>query len=248
MNERDHVLDLTAAYVLGAATTEEASTVDAHCATCPPCAADLAEMSGVAATLPLACDPVAPSATLKRRILAGARGEASAGTFLRNPARRSSAVPAGWWAAAAAALVVTAGALGTAAYTDHQRMVAQMDAMHGELAANQTAIQEIAAGRVWDMSGGTRTHWWHCTLVQPPKQQKAMLVASMPPAPKGMSFQAWIIHKGTLHDVGMVPAGTISMMHLPMPVQKGDVIAFSVEHVGGAATPTMPFAMRQALD
>jgi hypothetical protein len=131
---------------------------------------------------------------------------------------------------------------------DHQRMSAQMQAMHDELATNQEALTELAAGRVWDMSGGAKEHWWHCTLVQPPKQHKAMLVASMPPVRKGMTFQAWIIHGGKLHDAGTVPAGTISMMHMPMPVQKGDVIAFSVEPMGGSPTPTMPFAMRQALD
>jgi anti-sigma-K factor RskA len=248
MNDRDHVLDLTAAYALGAATTDEARAVQAHCATCAACASDLAEMSGLAATLPLACDPVSPSSELRRRILAVARGDASAGSFLRNLSRRSYAPPASWWAAAAAAVLVTAAGVGGMAFMDHQAMVRQMDALHGELAANQGAIRELAAGRVWDMSGGTKAHWWHCTVVQPPKQAQAMLVASMPPTPKGMTFQAWIIHGGKLHDAGTVPAGTISMMHMPMPVQKGDIIAFSVEPVGGSPTPTMPFAMRQALD
>jgi len=248
MNGHDHVLDLTAAYALGAATPEEARTVEEHCAQCQACASDLAEMAGLAATLPLACDVATPSNALKRRILAGARGDASAGSFLRNPSRRSNAPATSWWAAAAAAVVVGAAAAGGFAYTDHQRMLAQMDALHGELAANQEAIQEIAAGRVWDMSGGTKAHWWHCTLVQPPKHRNAMLVALMPPAPKGMTFQAWIIRGGQPHDAGMVPAGKTTMMHMPMPVQKGDVIAFSVEPMGGSLTPTMPFAMRQALD
>ena len=75
-----------------------------------------------------------------------------------------------------------------------------------------------------------------------------MLVASMPPAPKGMTFQAWIIHRGAVHNAGMVPAGTTSMMHMPMPLEKGDVVAFSVEPMGGSTTPTIPFAMQQALD
>lgn len=248
MNDRDHVLDLTAAYALGAATADEARAVERHCPTCAACASDLAEMSGLAATLPLACDPVTPSSELRTRIIAVARGDASAGRFLRNPSRRSFAPPASWWAAAAAAVLVTAAGVGGMFFMDHQAMVRQMDSLHGELAANQAAIQDLAAGRVWDMSGGTKEHWWHCTLVQPPKQRKAMLVALMPPAPKGMTFQAWIIRGGKLHDAGMVPAGTTSMMHMPMPVQKGDIIAFSVEPMGGSPTPTMPFVMRQALD
>ena len=254
MSQHDHVLDLTAAYALGAATPDETRMVDEHCAICPQCAGDLAEMSGLAATLPLACEPVSPSATLKRRILAGARGDASAESVLRGSVRRSSA-RASWWPSAAAAALLTAAAVGGVAFVDHQRMATQMtalhgqmDALHGQLFVNRQALADIAAGRVWDMSGGTKAHWWHCTLVQPPKQANALLVASMPPEKKGMTFQAWIIRKGHAHDAGTVPAGATSMMHMPMPVQKGDVIAFSVEPMGGSKAPTMPFAMEQALD
>lgn len=123
-----------------------------------------------------------------------------------------------------------------------------MAAMRDQLAANQVAITEIATGRVWDLGGGTKSHWWHCAVVQPPQQHKAMLVASMPPAPKGMTFQAWVIHRGKIHDVGTVSPGTTSMMHMPMPVQLGDVVAFTIEPMGGSETPTMPFVMRQQLD
>jgi anti-sigma-K factor RskA len=249
MSVEQHVTELTAPYALGALLPDEMRGVETHCAACASCAADLAEMRGLAATLPLACEQVSPSAQLKRRILSIARGDASAGEFLRNPSRRSLVPARTWWAAAAAAVFVVGAASGISAMLDHQRMVAQMDAMHRELALNQGAIAEIAsAQRVWDLSGGTRDHWWHCTIVQPAQQKPAMLVAAMPPAPRGMAFQAWVIHRGSVHNVGMVPAGTTSMMHFPMPVQRGDVVAFSVEPMGGSATPTMPFAMQQTLD
>jgi anti-sigma-K factor RskA len=248
MTDRDHVLELTAAYALGALPADQKREVELHCASCAACAGDLEEMSGLTATLPLACDQLAPPGDLKRRIVAAARADVSAGEILRVPNRRPSAQAASWWAAAAAAVFVAGAAVGTSAFVDHQRMAAKMAAMHGELDANRTAIADIAEGRVWDMSGGTKSHWWHCTLVQPPKQQQPMLIALMPPAPKDMTFQAWIIRHGKAHSAGMLPAGATTMMHMSMPVEKGDVVAFSIEPMGGSLTPTMPFAMEQRLD
>ena len=257
MIESDHVLDLTAAYALHSLPPEQRQAVEEHCASCASCAADLAEMKGLAATLPLACEPIAPSGSLKRRILAQARGEAAAGLALRNSQRRGANPPsAPWWVGLAAAVFLAGVSLNVSAMIERSRMdaqaasaAAQMNAMRDELALNKGAIAEIAAARkVWDMSGGTPSHWWHCTLVQPFGKKPAMLVASMPAMPKGKTFQVWVIRHGTVHDAGMVPAGKTSMMHMPMPVQTGDVVAFSLEPMGGSSTPTMPFAMSQSLD
>ena len=248
MIDSDHVVDKTAAYALHALPQEEARAVELHCARCPECQADLAEMIGLAATLPLACEAVSPSADLKRRILDEARADASAGRRLRSAAWHA-ANPAFGWAAAAAAMFVVAAGLGAGAFIDHQRMAAQMQTMHTQVAAAQATIDDIAgAARVWDMSGGTRDHWWHCTLVQPLHQRPAMLMAQMPSAPEGMTYQAWVIRKGAVHNAGVVAPGMKSTVHLPMAVSKGDVIAFTVEPAGGSLRPTGPVAMQQTLD
>lgn len=257
MIDSDHVLDLTAAYALRSLPIDEQRAVEAHCAACASCAADLAEMKGLAATLPLACEPQTPSSALKRRILAQARGDAAAGQALRNSQRRSvitSSAP--WWAGLAAAVFLAGISLNVSAMIERSRMdaqaasaAAQMSAMRDELALNKGAVEEIAAARkVWDMSGGTPSHWWHCMLVQPFGNKPAMLVASMPAMPQGKTFEVWVIRGGKVHSAGMVPAGKTSMMHIPMPVRKGDVVAFSVEPMSGSRTPTMPYAMSQALD
>lgn len=257
MIDSDHVLDLTASYALRSLPADQARAVEAHCANCASCAADLAEMQSLASVLPLACHPMTPPASLKRRILAQARGEAAAGHALRN-SRRRSALPAAvpWWAGVAAAVFLAGVSLNVSSMVERSQMdaqaaatTAQMDTMRSELAVNKGAISEIAAARrVWDMSGGKPSDWWHCTLVQPFGNKPAMLVASMPKEPAGKTFQMWVIRRGAVHDVGTVPAGKTSMMHLPMPVQTGDVVAFSLEPMHGSAQPTMPFAMTQPLD
>lgn len=262
MSERDHVIESSAAYALGALGPGDARAVDEHCSQCPECAADVAEMRGVASVLPLACAGTTPAADLKRRILSIARGDLAADAFLRDPARRRPVVATTWWAAAAAVFFVAAVGLGSSAYVDHVRMSAQVAQMQSQVASAEARsaamtlqlsaargmFADIVGGRVWDMSGGTKNHWWHCTIVQPPKQRKAMLLAMMPTAPKGKTFQAWIIHGGAPHNAGVVAAGKSSMMHIPMPVQSGDVVAFTMEQVGGSSTPTMPYVMEQMLD
>jgi anti-sigma-K factor RskA len=271
MIESGHVLDLCAGYALGALEPREAAAVASHCAACPQCASELAQMRGIAATLPLTCAEASPSGGLKRRIVAAARSDIAAHDMLRRT-RRDDGLSGGWipwpsdalagrvWTAAAAALAAAA-IIGIVGYSDHQRMAAelaalaaqsasqqaQLAAMGGQMASGRDVIADIAKGRVWDKSGGTGAHWWHCTIFQPPKQKKAMLVAQMPAAPKGMTFQAWVIRRGAAHNAGTVPGGKSSMMSIPMPLETGDVVAFTVEPVGGSRIPTMPYVMEQTL-
>jgi hypothetical protein len=37
------------------------------------------------------------------------------------------------------------------------------------------------------------------------------------------------------------------MVDIPMPVEAGDIVAFSMEPPGGSAKPTMPWVMQQVL-
>lgn len=263
MSEREHTTELSAGYALQALGPDEARAVEEHCTTCPECAADLAEMSGIAATLPLACEASSPlSVALKRRILSAARGDSAADQFLRNPVRKPVDFVAPWWAAAAAAVFIAASALGIGRFMEHQQMAEQTAQLQSQVVEAATRdhvlllqVQEgrhvlaaLAGGRVWDLSGGPPKRWWHCTIVQPPKPGMAMIVASTPPAPRGMMYQAWVIHRGKTHNVGMVPPGKMSSMSMPMPVESGDVVAFTMEPTGGSANPTMPFVMRQTLE
>ena len=41
--------------------------------------------------------------------------------------------------------------------------------------------------------------------------------------------------------------GGMTMMDMPMPVQKGDMIAFSVEPMSGSEAPTSPYMMKIAI-
>jgi anti-sigma factor RsiW len=171
------------------------------------------------------------------------------------------------WGAAAAAVVLIAAGFGvgtmqarSAAAAHLAEMQAEKDRTQAELAFARAAnaaisadaknvhgvVADVAHGKVWDMSGGQGAHRWHCMFVQPPDKKNATLIASVPPAPHGMKYQAWIIHKGTMHRAPVLPTG-VAMITMPMPLEAGDVVAFSMEPPQGSAHPTGPFMMEQTL-
>jgi anti-sigma-K factor RskA len=184
----------------------------------------------------------------------------------------SGSRPAAWnwarsWGAVAAAVVLIAAGFGvgtmqarSAAAAHLAEMQAEKDRTQSELAFQRAAnaaiaadarnvhgvVADVAHGKVWDMSGGQGAHRWHCMFVQPPDKKNATLIASVPPAPHGMKYQAWIIHKGTMHRAPVLPTG-VAMITMPMPLETGDVVAFTMEPPQGSAHPTGPFMMEQTL-
>jgi len=171
-----------------------------------------------------------------------------------------------WGAAAAAAVLIAAGfAVGTmqarsAAASRMSDMQAQAESAREQLAFERAAnaaiaadaknvhgvVADVAHGKVWDLSGGSGSRSWHCLFVQPPDKKNATLIASVPPAPHGMKYQTWIIHKGKMHRAPVLPTG-VAMIEMPMPLETGDVVAFSMEPPGGSEHPTGPFMMEQTL-
>jgi anti-sigma-K factor RskA len=171
-----------------------------------------------------------------------------------------------WGAAAAAAVLIAAGfAVGTmqarsAAAIHMSDMQAQAQRVRDQLAFERAAnaaiaadaksvhgvVADVAHGKVWDLHGGSGSRSWHCLFVQPPNKKNATLIASVPAAPHGMKYQTWIIHKGEMHRAPMLPTG-VAMIEMPMPLEAGDVVAFSMEPANGSAHPTGPFMMEQTL-
>jgi anti-sigma-K factor RskA len=274
MSDAVHVTDLAAGYALGALSPEERALVDSHIAGCEECRADLAAMLGLASTLPLACDSMAPPQSLKERVLAAASAEARAGASIsRRPSPAEGAtpfaphmVPAAWtWiagVAAAAAVVIGLTTMGTMRERDALRT--QVDSMSTQLSqaslttaalereaeAGHAVMTALASGTYWSAgpSRDSNGRMWRCAIVQPTTRgHNAMLLATVPEPPRGMGYQVWVRRKGTPHKAGMVVHGGMAMMDMPMPLEKGDVVAFTVEPMSGSATPTSPYMMEIAI-
>ena len=75
-DERRHVRDLVAAYVLGAVTPLERALVESHLATCGSCRQMAAELRGVGALLPALAGELAPPTALKTRLMGIVEAEA----------------------------------------------------------------------------------------------------------------------------------------------------------------------------
>jgi anti-sigma-K factor RskA len=269
-----HVTDLAAGYALGALSPEERAMVDTHIAGCEDCRTDVAAMLGLASLLPLACDSVAPPLSLKERVLGAAGAEARVGAAIarRVPMAEPAApwrprmVAAAWtWiAGAAAAAAIVMGILATGMMHERDALRAQVASMSTQLSqaalttaslqrqadAGHAVMTGLASGTYWTMGPhqDANGRMWRCAVVQPPARgHNAMLLATVPEPPHGMAYQVWVKRNGTPHKAGMVMHGGMTMIDMPMPLEKGDVVAFSVEPMGGSVTPTSPYMMQMAI-
>jgi hypothetical protein len=114
-------------------------------------------------------------------------------------------------------------------------------------AAPQTPSPELLAalsnGRVYGVDGTVGSEPWHLTIVQPPAGANALIFSQVPHAPTGDTYRTWVLRSGKTFDAGELPAGTQTKLEMPMPLEDGDVVAFSREPVGGGDRPTNPFLM-----
>ena len=109
-------------------------------------------------------------------------------------------------------------------------------------------VRFIGESEVWDLSVSRIGERIPCKIIQPPDVSHAMVVSNMPmPSKAGMVYQVWLVRKGKVHKGGVVAPGKMTQTIIPMRVQSGDVIAFSMEPPGGSASPSGPFVMQRTL-
>lgn len=101
--------------------------------------------------------------------------------------------------------------------------------------------------KVWDLSINQTGVRIPCKVIQPTNALHAMIVADMPMAKHGMVYQVWLMRKGKMHRGPTVMPGEMMQTTIPMRVESGDVIAFSMEPPGGSAAPSGPFVMEETL-
>jgi hypothetical protein len=69
------------------------------------------------------------------------------------------------------------------------------------------------------------------------------LYASLPSAPSGKTYEAWVIRGKVAVPAGLFQGGGTLTLTLTKPAKPGDVIAITIEPAGGSKQPTTkPFA------
>lgn len=219
--------DLTAAYALDALDPEERREYEAHLARCEQCRDELASLSEAASSLAYAVDPAAPPPQLRERILASARAERPNVV----PLRPRWAVPA---AATAVAAVAAAIALAIWATSLSDRL--DRERAHASAQERVAAILAAPGGHPYGVpSGGF--------LTVTPSGEAALVLRRLPPARKGMTYEAWVAENGMPKPAGTFEAaGNVTAVALAVRVPPGATVMVTQEKDGGTQAPEhMPF-------
>ena len=231
METQDDIHQLTAAYALDALEPDEAARFEEHLRGCERCREEVAALSEAAGALAYAVDAPPPPADLRERIVTAARGEAGADVVpIRSGRKRRPSFGVGGLAiaasAAAAALVLGlwAAALGRDLSAERDAAAARDAAL--AIAADPNAVRHTLSG---DARG---------TVVVAEDGRAALIVADLPPAPEGHTYEAWVIEANVPRRAGLFAGGGTIAFTLEERVPEGASIAVTLEPEGGVDAPT----------
>jgi hypothetical protein len=105
-------------------------------------------------------------------------------------------------------------------------------------------VAALSTGHVYSVDGAIGTQAWHLTIVQPLAGKNALIYTRTPGAPSGDTYRTWVVRGGKTYDAGTLPPDSVTKLEMPMPLESGDVVAFSREPVGTGSLPTTPFLMQ----
>jgi anti-sigma-K factor RskA len=218
--------DLAAAYALNALDERDRSAFEAHLEGCAECAENVRSFQQTASLLAYGAPTPEPPADLRARVLDVARQERPTQSVVvlrpRRPLRAVVAIAA-VFAAAAIGLGVWAATLSNS--LDNERAARQAD-------ARAAAVLSSASARTVPL--GPRSK-----VVFVPTGDAVMVVRGLPRAPGDRTYEAWVIGPNAKPiPAGLFKGGPQRVVLLQTPVQKGGIVAVTVEPKGGSPQPT----------
>jgi anti-sigma-K factor RskA len=217
--EQDLIHDLAAAYALDALDDDERREFEDHLQDCERCRSSLAELRDAAAALAYVAEGPAPPPVLRERLLERVHAERPANVV---PLRRRAALPAVAAVAAVAACAAIAFGVWASSLSDSLDRKEAALGIVGNPAA--THVKLGSAGQVVVAPSGD-----------------AALVSRLSPAPKGKTYEIWVIEEGAAPK----PAGLFTVgksgkpVLLSQRVPRGAQVGLSLERSGGAPKPTV---------
>ena len=245
--EQETLLDLTAAYALGALSTEEARRFEAFLAGSPEAQREVAEYRDVAALLALAGPEAAPSPDLREKMLS------RLGSTSGRPAVVPRRSPAPWGALAAGLVAAVGLGFGYVQLREVRDLRAELGRTMQRLAATsdlltareatlnaiyEPGVQMFQLTASGDPDPGIQLFW--------DRQRHRAIVHGfkLKQVPEGRAYQLWFIKDGApVPSVTFKPEpdGHVSVEQIPVPAD-GEVsaAAVTVEPESGSAQPTSP--------
>jgi anti-sigma-K factor RskA len=237
----DDIMDLLAAYALGALDQDEIAQVSALLVQRPELRATLAELRAAADQLPYALPEATPPDDLRQRVLDRATGR-STGAAPAAPARLAGRARA--WVLSLGALAVMAVLAAVIGWTQFattrsdlanaQEQVAELQGEIGQLQAQVAAAQKVVASMGGDGGSGA---------ILQTRSGDTLLVAQLPPLQPGRVYQLWRIQgnnppasAGTF-TVSSQGYGQAALEGAQQPAA-GETVAVTNEPDGGSTGPT----------
>jgi anti-sigma-K factor RskA len=209
-----------ASYALDVLDEREEREFEEHLASCERCREELAGLREAAAGLAYGAAGPTPPPELKRQILERARAERP--NVVPFPARRRWGAPL-----AAAAALAAAVALGIGVWATTRPA--------GDAFAD---VIDKPGAKVMAMGGKG------ALAVAP--DGSAAVAMTLPSAPAGKTYEAWVIRKGNAQPAGLFKGSKV--FRVDRPVGQGAVVAVTLEPAGGVDQPTSkPLAASEAV-
>jgi anti-sigma-K factor RskA len=218
------VHELAAGYVLDALAPDAERLFDDHLRTCTVCKEELESLRWAAAALAYTAAAAQPPLELRSRVLTRVRAEREGKVV---PLWRTYALPASAGLAAAAACA----AIGLGVWT--ATLAGTLDRERSERRAEARALAIVASPDAARFSlRGARG-----SLIVTPERDAVLVVAGLPRAPAGRTYEVWVVARGRALPAGLFPGGRDgSLVALSRRVPEASAVAVSVERAGGAHT------------
>jgi anti-sigma-K factor RskA len=248
--EQDTLLDLAAAYTLGALSSEEVRRFEAYLAGSPEAQREVAEYRDVAALLALGGPEAAPSADLRERVLSRIRGPSAR----LSPAPRRPPAP---WGALAAGLVTAVGlGFGYVQLREARDLRAELGRTMQRLERTSELLTAREATLNAIFEPGVRLFQLTASGDPDPliqlfwdrERHRAIVHGyKLESVPEGRAYQLWFIKDGApVPSVTFKPesSGHVKLEQIPVPAD-GEVsaAAVTVEPESGSTRPTSPILL-----
>jgi anti-sigma factor RsiW len=206
---------LTGAYALHATSDTERVAFERHLTDCPSCGQEVRELRETAARLGLTTAAIPPP-HLRHAVLTRIHRERQTRALRRRgPALATRLVGAA--AAVLLAVTVSLGAMLMARHHDLDQARHRTDML--------TAVVQAQDARFAHADG--------FTVVVSRSQDRGVLIADLPPAPDGHTYQAWTVDTA-YHSAGTLTDGMTELTG----IATADHVAITVEPEGGSTQPT----------
>jgi anti-sigma-K factor RskA len=248
--EQETLLDLAAAYALGALSSEEARRFEAYLAGSPEAQREVAEYRDVAALLALGGPEAAPSADLRERLLSRIRGPSA------RPAATPRRAPPSWGALAAGLVAAVGLGFGYVQLREARDLRAELGRTMQRLAETSELLtaREATLNAIFEPG----VQMFQLTASGDPdpliqvfwdRERNRAIVHGykIESVPEGRAYQLWFIKDGApVPSVTFKPesSGHVKLEQIPVPADgKVSAAAVTVEPESGSTRPTSPILL-----